>query len=86
MTRNNYALVVGVMLLAILLTNFGFFTAPAISQENEAQDRTRCLQNCKNLFASTAGNLQNLYLNCLTDCENKMWQQFENDMDRPKMD
>jgi hypothetical protein len=47
MKTNNYALVLAVMLLVILLTNFGVFIAPAISSESIEQERTLCIQDCK---------------------------------------
>jgi hypothetical protein len=86
MTRKNYALVAGVMLLAILLTNFGVFVASAISQENEGQERTLCIEDCKYLYAGVAGQLWRLYFACLTDCEKKMWKQWEKDMDKLEKD
>ena len=46
MTTKNYSLLVGVMLLAILLTNFGLFIAPVFSSESVEQDRTVCLSRC----------------------------------------
>jgi hypothetical protein len=47
MKTNSYALVLAVMLLVILLTNFGVFIAPAISYESVEQERTLCIQDCK---------------------------------------
>lgn len=86
MEKKNYVLVVGVMLLVILLTNFGLFIAPAISQENEGQERTLCIEDCKYLYAGVAGELWRLYFACLTDCEKKMWKQFDKDMEKLKND
>lgn len=82
MTTRNYSLVVGIALLSMLLTNFGFFVTPAISQGQEAADRTLCMEDCKYQYAGVMGQLWRLYFNCLTDCEKKMWKQWDKDMEK----
>lgn len=92
MTTRNYSLIVGVMLLAILLTNFGLFIAPAISYESVDQDRTVCLSRCNNptgrgaemYFRGGGGgenSLWRLRSICIANCEKRFWKEWQKEMD-----
>ncbi|MFA6221926.1 MAG: hypothetical protein WC647_06395 [Desulfomonilaceae bacterium] len=85
MTTNNYALVVAAMLLAILLTNFGLFIAPAISSESVEQERTLCIENCKYRYWPP-GDDWRLYFKCVDDCEKNSWRKWQKDMDKLEKD
>ncbi|MFA6221924.1 MAG: hypothetical protein WC647_06385 [Desulfomonilaceae bacterium] len=92
MTTKNYALTVMVMLIAVLLTNFGLFIAPAISYESVEQGRTACLSRCNNPTGGGAGmyfrggggssdSLWRLRSICISNCEKKYWKEWQKEMD-----
>ncbi len=83
MRTKNYSLVVGVMLLAILLTNFGLFIAPVFSSESVEQQRTSCIQECQYRFLP-AGYNDRMYFRCIDGCENTYWKKRQKDMDKLK--
>jgi hypothetical protein len=85
MTTKNYALTVIVVLLGVLLTNFGLFIVPAISQESVAQERTLCIEDCKYRFWPP-GEDWRLYFKCLDDCEKNYWKKWQKEMDRLEKD
>ncbi len=93
MRTKNYPLVVGVMLLAILLTNFGLFIAPVFSSESVEQQRTECLSRCNSptgsdmYFYGGGGNsLWQLRSMCVNNCEKKFWKKWEKEMDETDHD
>ncbi len=94
MTTKNYALTVMVMFLAVLLTNFGLFIAPAISSEGVEQDRTACLSRCNSPTGGGAGmyfggggrggspdSLWRLRSICIANCEKRFWKEWQKEMD-----
>ncbi|MGA8830335.1 MAG: hypothetical protein ACLQT6_17030 [Desulfomonilaceae bacterium] len=83
MKTNNYALVLAVMLLVILFTDFGVFIAPAISSESVEQERTLCIEECQLRFLP-AGYNDRMYFRCIDNCENTYWKKWQKDMDKLK--
>ncbi len=86
MTRKNYALITGAMLLAILLTNFGLFVAPVISDQTIDQDRTTCVQGCQGKsgfgeYWAGVGNNSLLLQICIDNCEGRFWREWQKEMD-----
>jgi len=92
MTTKNYSLLVGVMLLAILLTNFGLFIAPVFSSESVEQDRTVCLSRCNSPTGRGAemyfrgrgsgdNSLWRLRSICIANCEKRFCKEWEKGMD-----
>ncbi|MGO8878361.1 MAG: hypothetical protein ACLPVO_18860 [Desulfomonilaceae bacterium] len=89
MTSNNYSLVVGAMLLAILLTNFGLFVAPVFSSETVEQQRTLCISKCNNptgseMYFGGGGEfygLLQLRAICISNCEKRFWKEWQKEMD-----
>jgi hypothetical protein len=86
MTTKNFALTVIVMLVAVLLTNFGIFVPPAISYESAAQERTLCIEDCKYKYAGVMGDLWRLYFKCLDDCEKDYSRRWKKEMDKLEKD
>ncbi|MCL5126701.1 MAG: hypothetical protein M1511_19855 [Deltaproteobacteria bacterium] len=87
MTRRNYALITGVMLLTILLTNFGIFVASGIARESLDQSRTECLSRCNeptgDLMSWGGGgddSILQLRAICVQKCENNYWKQWDKEM------
>ncbi|MFH0960720.1 MAG: hypothetical protein V1897_18700 [Pseudomonadota bacterium] len=89
MTTTNYSSVIGVMLLAILLTNFGLLVAPVISSDSVEEQRTNCLSRC-NLpsgldtysFRGGGGDgLWRLRSICIEKCERRFWKEWQKEMD-----
>ncbi|MGA8830996.1 MAG: hypothetical protein ACLQT6_15040 [Desulfomonilaceae bacterium] len=88
MRTKNYSLVVGVILLAILLTNFGLFIAPVFSSESVEQQRTECLSRCNNpsgsdmyFYGGGGDSLWQLRAMCVNNCEKRFWKKWEKEMD-----
>ena len=82
MTRKNYSLLIGAMLLAILLTNFGLFIAPAISSESLEQKRTQCIEECQMRFLPADRSTYLMYYRCMDNCEKKFWKKWDKQMDK----
>jgi len=83
--------IIGAMLLAILFTDFGVFTASVISYESVEQERTLCIKECKDRYgievmrgAGRGGDsgMWRLYFKCMDDCEKKFWKEWQKDMDK----
>jgi len=91
MTLINFAAVVAAMLGAIILTNLGFFAAPVNSSESVEQERTLCIQDCKDkfgvdMFWGGGGGDGRLYQMCISDCEKKFWKEWDKDMNKLEKD
>ncbi|MGC8660025.1 MAG: hypothetical protein ACP5U1_13225 [Desulfomonilaceae bacterium] len=86
MTRRNYGLTVGVMLMAILLTNFGIFAASGIARESLEQSRTECLSRCNEptgelmFFGGGDDSMEQLRAICVQKCEDNYWKQWDKEM------
>jgi hypothetical protein len=93
MKTRNTMFIIGLMLIVILLTDFGLFVAPAISYESVDQDRTMCLRDCKDqfgidmMFRGSGGNSDwRLYFMCIDRCEKKFWKEWQKEMDQIEKD
>ncbi len=90
MESNNYSLFIGVMVLTILLTNFGLFVAPVFSSETVEQQRALCISKCNSptgsemYFGGGGGpdNLMQLRAICISNCENRFWKEWQQEMDK----
>ncbi len=73
-----------VTVIAALLATL--FTVPGYSQQDAADDRTQCVRKCRFRFGSDlwggGGGSQQLYYQCLTDCDNKYWAEFDKQIDK----
>ncbi len=89
MTTTNYYTVIGVMLLAMLLTNFGLLVTPVISSDSVEDQRTDCLSRCDSLsgvdfysFRGRGGDgLWRLRSICVEKCERTFWKDWQKEMD-----
>jgi hypothetical protein len=88
MTTTNYLSVIGVMLLAILLTNFGLFAVTAVSSEGVEQQRTACISRCNSpsgidtyFYRGGADGLWRLRSICIEKCEKRFWKEWQKEMD-----
>ncbi len=69
MITNNYALVLAIMLLALLVTNYWAFVAPVISSETIEQERGLCIENCRWQSWPEGSDAWRYNYQCINDCE-----------------
>ncbi|MGC8660141.1 MAG: hypothetical protein ACP5U1_13815 [Desulfomonilaceae bacterium] len=84
MININYALVAGIMFMAILLTTFSFVVVPGISYGSAEQDRVACLNVCNDptgdLMFYGGNNVWQLRAACSQRCEDKFWDRLDKEM------
>lgn len=78
----------GIAFIMVIFSN-GPLVNLAISSESVEQERTLCLQDCRDKFGyipflvrggGSEGNWR-LYFKCIDDCERKFWKEWQKEHD-----
>jgi hypothetical protein len=76
----NRCIIIIITSLVIML-----FKVPVFSQQEAAQNRSQCVRECRQKYGSDflwggGGGNQQLYYQCLTDCDKKYWNELDEEI------
>ncbi len=74
MTKMRFSLAVSIMLLGIVLANFGVFVIPAISHEDIEQQRDRCIRDCHQDYPDDEETYWEQSSECVAKCQKAYWR------------
>ncbi|MDA8407772.1 MAG: hypothetical protein M0T73_13075 [Deltaproteobacteria bacterium] len=74
MTKMRFSLAVSIMLLGIVLANFGVFVIPAISHEDIEQQRDRCIRDCHQDYPDDEETYWEQSSECVAKCQKTYWR------------